>query len=625
MRTWIRRILAPPFFEGNDDKTRVARLLNMLLLASLAVVLVTSLLALLVYARPEMALISIGFVFVLVLFSFILMRLGRVRLASTLTVSGLWISFTILMLFSGGVSSAFAIGYVTCTVIAGLLLGGRAALVVVELSMLSALGMFVANTQGVLPEAMLKLEAGPAWLNLTANLVAVAALLYLASQGMSDVLEHARRSAVGLEEQRERLEEMVAARTRDLERRAVQLAAIAEVGRVAASILDLDSLARQMVDLLRERFDLYYVGLFLLDDAGEYAMLVAGTGEAGRIMRARGYKLIVGGISMVGAACAQRQARIALDAGAEPIRFDNPLLPHTRSEIVLPLVVADRVLGALDLQSETPASFSEEDIAVLQLVADQVAVAVDNARKLSEEAELLEATSPLYRVVHRVGSAFMTEEIVQAIFTSVAETEADGCVVGYLNRSPEGGVESVTFLGHWNRHGTLPTLGTATLPADASPLPPQLVGGFWTAEDVAQDVRVGEHLRSFLAGYGGRGFLNLPLRVGEQVVGFISIYRTEAGPFSPVSIRLYETLADQAALAMERARLFEETRSRAARERLIARVSAKMREELEVEAVLKTAVEEISEALGLAALEVRLGTETEPGDDGSSAAGAARE
>ncbi len=414
------------------------------------------------------------------------------------------------------------------------------------------------------------------------------------------------------------LEQQVAQRTADL-------TTAVDVGRAAASILELEILTRQVVDLVRERFGLYYAGLFLLDDAGEYAVLEAGTGEAGRIMKERGHKLEVGGVSMVGAACARSQARIALDVGEEPVRFDNPLLPDTRSEMALPLRVGDRVLGALDVQSTEPVAFSEGDISVLQLVADQVAVAVDNARTFSQETELLEATSPLFRVSHRMVSAVTTEEIVEAIVTSVAETEADGCVVGRLNPSPGGGVDSVTFLGDWNRFGASQFPAGVTFPASASPLPLHKVMSFWSVEDITRDPQMREGLGLFLAGYGGRSFISIPLQVGSQVIGFISMFRAEAGPFSPVSIRLYETLVDQAAVAMERARLLDEAQRRAARGRLIAEVSGRMRETLDVGTVLRTAVDEIGGVLGLAALEVRLSTELESEGEGDAAPSTSRE
>ncbi|MGD9315756.1 MAG: GAF domain-containing protein, partial [Anaerolineae bacterium] len=506
----------------------------------------------------------------------------------------------------GGVNSIFAVGYVTTTVIAGLLLGGRAALVVAELSMVAALVMLYASANSLLPEPVLVTGPGPAWINLTANLAVTVAMVYLATRGVRAALERARYSAAEMERQRELLEVVVFDRTRDLERQAVQLATAAEVGRAAASILDLDTLVRQVVELVQDRFDLYYAGLFLLDERGTSAVLAAGTGDAGRTMRKEGHRLEVDGVSMVGAACIKRQARIALDVGDEPNRFDNPLLPDTRSEMALPLLVGERVLGALDVQSSLPSAFSESDIAVLQLVADQVAVAVDNAHKFSQEAEVLEATSPLYRVSRRLASAITTEDISQVVIDSIAETEADGCVVARLNFLPGGEIDGVSFLGDWNRHKAAQLTAGSTFPASASPIPLQIVTSYWTINDVTLDLQMPESLQSFLAGYDARGFVNIPLRAAERVIGFVSIYRQEAGPFSAVSVRQYETLVDQAAVAIERARLLEEAQVRAAREHLISEVSARMREQLDVEAVLNTTAGEMVRALDLEEIVIRL-------------------
>jgi len=170
-------------------------------------------------------------------------------------------------------------------------------------------------------------------------------------------------------------------------RRALQLQTAAEVSRAASSILDPEVLAPQVVELVRERFDLYYVGLFLIDQTGEWtgepnrwAVLRAGTGEAGRLMLQQGHKLEIGGASMIGWCIANKQARIALDVGKDAIRFDNPLLPETRSELALPLISRGRPIGALTIQSSREAAFSEEDITVLQTMADQLANAIANAR-----------------------------------------------------------------------------------------------------------------------------------------------------------------------------------------------------------------------------------------------------
>ncbi|MCZ7547256.1 MAG: GAF domain-containing protein [Anaerolineae bacterium] len=172
-----------------------------------------------------------------------------------------------------------------------------------------------------------------------------------------------------------------------LERRSLQLQAGAEVSEVANALLDLEALQQRVVDLIRERFDLYYVGFFLVDqngqpdgEPGQWAVLRAGTGEAGRAMLARHHKLEVGGESMIGWCVANAKARVALDIGDEAVRFENPLLPETRSEMALPLIARARVIGALTIQSTAPAAFSDEDIAALQTMANQIAVAIENAR-----------------------------------------------------------------------------------------------------------------------------------------------------------------------------------------------------------------------------------------------------
>ncbi len=166
----------------------------------------------------------------------------------------------------------------------------------------------------------------------------------------------------------------------DLTYRTTQLQTAAKISKSAITILDPAVLMQQTVDLIQESFGFYYVGIFLVDEAGQYAVLRAGTGEAGRQMLAAGHRLAIGGESMIGWCIAHSQARIALDVGAEAARFDNPLLPMTRSEIALPLIARGRAIGALTVQSAEAAAFSDEDIAVLQTMADQLAIAIENAR-----------------------------------------------------------------------------------------------------------------------------------------------------------------------------------------------------------------------------------------------------
>jgi len=416
-----------------------------------------------------------------------------------------------------------------------------------------------------------------------------------------------KASRVEIEAYTQELEQRVADRTRDLAHRAVLLTTAAEVGRAAASILELEPLARQVVNLVRERFDFHYAGLFLLDGAGEYAVLEAGTGEPGRLMKEQGHKLAVGGASMVGAACAQRQARIALDVEDEPLRFDNPLLPDTRSEMALPLLVGDRVLGALDVQSTQPAAFSQEDIAILQLVADQAAIAVDNARKVSEEAALLEVTSPIYRVSRHLAAATTTDEVTAVIMGSVAETEADGCVVVEFEFSPTGEPEALLYLGVWRRDREPQFRPGMRLSIAESPFPMEMVSTFWAVADAERDERLPPSARAVFEATEARALVNIPLRSGEKVFGQVVVLRTAPGPFSDAALRLYETLSDQASVALERARLLGIARRRAEREATLRVISDRLAQAMDTETVLHSTAGGLSEALQAAGVFIELG------------------
>ena len=155
----------------------------------------------------------------------------------------------------------------------------------------------------------------------------------------------------------------------------------AEVARAVSSILDPDELLQRVTLLIVERFNLYYAAAFLVDDDAEFAVLREATGEAGRVLKERGHKLEITGPSMVGMAIATRQPRIVQDVDTETMRFANPLLTETKSEVALPLIIGDQAIGALDVQSTRAAAFDESTVLVLQGLADQIAIAINNARQ----------------------------------------------------------------------------------------------------------------------------------------------------------------------------------------------------------------------------------------------------
>ncbi|MBI3160328.1 MAG: GAF domain-containing protein [Chloroflexi bacterium] len=192
------------------------------------------------------------------------------------------------------------------------------------------------------------------------------------------------------------LEQRVEERTQAVAKRVAQLEASAEVAREAASIRDLQLLLDRVVNLISDRFDYYHTGIFLLDEPREYAVLQAASSEGGQRMLARGHRLLVGKVGVVGFAAGMGQSRIAQDVGADVIFYDNPDMPETRSELALPLRVRAEIIGVLDVQSQQRNAFTAEDLQILEILADQIALAIENARVLENSRRALEELQVIY-------------------------------------------------------------------------------------------------------------------------------------------------------------------------------------------------------------------------------------
>jgi GAF domain-containing protein len=316
-------------------------------------------------------------------------------------------------------------------------------------------------------------------------------------------------------------------------------------------MLDTDLLIRQVVELIRNRFELYYVGLFLVDEAGEWAVLRAGTGKAGQAMLARGHRIRVGE-GMIGWSVANLQARIASKAEADAVRLVTSELPDTRSEAALPLRSRGRIIGALTVQDDKPDVFDEDIINVLQAMADQVAVALDNARLFAESQQLLETERRAFG------------EASRDAWRQLALARPD---LSYVS----------------NESDVVSPAGRRWLPV------------------MVQASQTGETT------WDGGSTVVIPIKIRERVEGVIRLRKPDgAGRWTEGEIDLMETLAVQLSAALESARLYRDTQQRAVRDRLVGDLTARMRETLDLEIVLETAVQGIGEALGLEALDVRL-------------------
>lgn len=167
------------------------------------------------------------------------------------------------------------------------------------------------------------------------------------------------------------------------QRRANQLQTAAEIARDTSSTLALDDLFSRFVNLLCERFGYYHASIFLIDEAKEYAVVRESTGKAGEALKQKGHKLAIGSRSIIGQATLTGYPVVLNDLSTREARethYANPLLPHTKAELGIPLKIGDRVIGALNVQSKQPNAFSEDDVSILQTLADQIAVAIDNAQ-----------------------------------------------------------------------------------------------------------------------------------------------------------------------------------------------------------------------------------------------------
>jgi GAF domain-containing protein len=324
---------------------------------------------------------------------------------------------------------------------------------------------------------------------------------------------------------------------------------------------ELDELLDQTANLIRDRFGFYHAGIFLVDEPGEYAVLRAATGEAGRQMLEQKHRLKVGEVGIVGYVTGRGEAHIALDVGADAVHFENPLLPETRSEMALPLRVGGRTIGALDVQSQEETAFDEDDVVVLQTMADQLAEAIENARLLDEMQQTVRELE--------VASRRYTEESWRAVVRGHRRTH------GY--RYQRLGVEPITEQ------------------------PPEARQAWQQGRPVVATARhetggEGQNTTSTLA---------VPVKLRGLVVGVLNL-RFEGAPVPPETVSMVEEVADRLALALENSRLLEETQQRAERDRLIADITAHVRSSMDSETILQTAVRELGAALGSDRAFVRL-------------------
>jgi PAS domain S-box-containing protein len=825
----IRKGLRPPVFE-DEDKTRAARLLNTILLTTLALSMVFGVVIVTVSSRAVVSLVVTGILVLLQVGTLFLARRGHVQLASTWLVSVLWAIVTLGALTAGGVRSASFSTFTVIIVIAGLLSGGRAGLGFAGLSTVAGLGILYAETKGILPPPLLPPTSVSTWLVQTMLFLLTAVLLHLATRSINNALDLARRNERALAESNRELETEIAERVRaeealqeserryrqivegasdvvyttgpqghftyvnplglkltgysedeligmhftdlipsdwkrrvqlfyqrqfrermretmlevpiltragekkwveqsvtlltegdrgtgfqsivrditarvrveearqeserrhralfertndaifivslegivlmvnqqaadmlgyttdelmgmrfeqilapgeypngqiklatlqagqslpiyeriyrrkdgvevpaeinaalvydstgkpvhiqsivrditerkraeaererllaELKYRSTQLQTAAEVSKSASTILDPEELMDQAVTLIQERFGFYYAGLFLLDQAGEWAVLRAGTGQAGQKMLKAGHRLAAGGESMIGQCVASAKVRLSLDVEKEAIRFDNPLLPETRSEMALPLISRGQCIGALTVQSIEKSSFPDQDTTALQTMADQLAVAIENARLYEETYGRARRLAVVNRIGGAVGTTLNLDDLMETVYQEVAPVfEADAFFIALYDRETNELDFRIQVDEGIREPRTREPLDTGLTSLVVTTRKPLLIGNL---EQEQEHLPLPE-LWGTMKQPGS--WLGVPMLISGWLTGVISVQAYRPHVYGEEEQLLLSTIADQVAIAVERARLHQEIQQELAeRERLEAQL-----------------------------------------------------
>ncbi len=345
------------------------------------------------------------------------------------------------------------------------------------------------------------------------------------------------------------LERRVLERTRDLE-------LTAELGRTVASIRDLDTLLNYAINLIADRTPYYHVQIFLLDreENPQYALLRASTGEVGQQLLEAQHRLAIGSSSIIGQIVDRGQPLIVHDTQAPgSVHQPNPLLPNTRSEMALPLRVGTRVIGALDVQSLAPNTFDDADVRVFSLLADQLAIAIDNARLFHESAVRLEEIDKLNRRL--VGAAWKDYLRQQGTHVMGAVADMQGA-------------------------------------EHAEPLTPLM-------EKVLESGSIITDQQDSVA------IVSVPLAHRGVNLGVLE-FEIEAEALNPETLELVQALTSRLMSTLETIRLFEQSQRLAQRERVVNQVSTRLTGKTEMSDLLQTAVRELGRALQMPHTAVRL-------------------
>ncbi len=361
------------------------------------------------------------------------------------------------------------------------------------------------------------------------------------AQNLAGLEQHVAERTLELENRTAELENV----SGHMKKRADQLQAVAQVGQAITSIQDIEDLLPQVTSITSERLGFYHVGVFLLDKKKEFAVLSAANSEGGKKMLERGHKLQVGAVGIVGYVASQGRPRIALDTGADSVFFNNPYLPGTHSEMALPLYAGSEIIGVLDVQSEQPAAFGPEDTELLTILANQVSIAIQNARRFQE--------------------------------TQAAIQESETTIRQYLRKEWKSIIDETQNPGYGFSSKGLRPLEVAVV-----------------TPNMLQAIESGQ---TSMAQEESKRQMAIPIKLRGQVIGVMHLQSASQHSWGKDIVDITQAIADRVALAIDNARLLESSQAQASKERTIGEITSRIGASVNLRNVLQTAVEELGRVL----------------------------
>lgn len=386
------------------------------------------------------------------------------------------------------------------------------------------------------------------------------------------------------------------------QRRTQQVRTAAEIARDTSSTLDLNELLERSVNLARDRFGFYQVSVFLLDPVRQFAVVRESTGEPGRQLKAAGHKLAVGSKSLVGQATFTGQPIVINDVSKEPTHFRNPLLPDTQAEAAIPLKIGDHIIGALDVQSTHVDAFTPEDVNILELLSDQLAIAVTNSNLFSEAQDNLAQ----HRLLHHITTAAASSDsVLEALKSSVdgLRVALGGDRISISRLKPDQNVLEVeAFAGY-----TPEKMQKLQIPMGMG-----ITGQAATEQRMIRVNNVQEDPRYIGVDPNVRSEMAVPLIFREELLGVLNLESDEPGAYTESDQEMLGTLGSSLAAIIANARLLERIRAQVDRDQHLYEITSKIRRSVDIPTILEVSATEIGRYLNTRRTQIEIQPEIEP-------------